>query len=419
MIREKLASFFNFGDKVLRTDTRYITKGGFWLTLSQILAMFAGFFLSLAFANLFSKENFGNYKFIISMVGVLGIFSLTEMGTAITRSVAKGFGGALKKGFTTNLLWGTGILVGGLGLAVYYFINENYVLSISFVLAAIFLPLTSSASLYNAFLLGKKDFKRMTLYSALRNILPAACLIATLFLTDNLILIMLVYFVSSAVVAFFLYQRTTHVHRSENQEIDPEQTTYSKHLSLIEIIAQASNHIDKILIFHYLGAAPLAIYAFAIAPVEQLQGGKKILSSLILPKISERSFEELQKSGPRKALLLIVYALGIAGIYSLIAPYFYGFFYPQYVDSVIYSQIYSLTLLAVAGMVFDSILVAHGKTKELYTHRTTVSVVKIGLFVVLLPFLGLMGLVISHVITRSFAGILAYYFVKHPYKTQS
>ena len=180
------------------------------------------------------------------------------------------------------------------------------------------------------------------------------------------------------------------------------------------IVGQITNHLDKILIFHFLGAVPLAIYAFAIAPVNQLQAGKKILSKLVLPKLSERSFEELQKSTPRKALLLTVYALVLAGVYVLLAPYFYKFLFPQYLDSVFYSQIYSLTLLAISGTMFNETLVAHKKKKELYLHRIIVPTVQIVLFFILLPLFGLMGLIVTHVITRSFSGILGYYFVKHP-----
>lgn len=417
MIRQKIASVFNTGDRMLKTDTRYLTKGGFWLSVGQVVAMFSGLFLSLAFAHLFSKESFGTYKFVLSIVGVISIFSLSEMTTAVTRAVARGFDGALRQGFRSNLKWSVGIFITGIAVAGYYYINANYTLSISFVLAAIFLPITASAGLHGAYLLGKKDFRRITYYGMLRNIAPAAALILTLFLTSNLVAIMVVYFVSAALTALFLYYWTLSAYKKENQKNDPELTSYSTHLSIMGVIGQVASSLDKILIFHYLGAVPLAIYAFAIAPVEQLQGGKKILSALVLPKISERSFEELQASGPRKALLLGFYALVLAGVYAFFAPYFYKFLYPQYLDSVFYSQVYSLTLIAVVGTIFESSLVTHNKTKELYLLRTIVPVVKIILFLILLPLYGLMGLIVTHVFIRTFSSALSYYFVTFPYKS--
>src|SRR3990172_6841992 len=83
----------------LKTDMVYLTKGGFWLSLGHGVAMLAGFFISIAFANLFPKESFGTYKFILSMVAMLGAFSLTGIGVAITQAVARGNGGSLRRGF--------------------------------------------------------------------------------------------------------------------------------------------------------------------------------------------------------------------------------------------------------------------------------------------------------------------------------
>lgn len=411
-----LYPWFKFAEKYLKTDTIYLAKGGFWLVVSQILAMAAGFAISLAFSHYFPKEGFGTYKFILSVVGILGVFSLTQMGPAITRAVARGFDGSLTKGFKINLKWSMGVLLGGLGLAVYYFLNGNPVLSLSFLLAGILLPLTSSAALYDAFLHGKKDFKTSTFFGFIRNTVPALLIVVTVLLTDNVLILMTVYFVVGAGVALTIYTLVKHKYRNASNAVDPELSSYGKHLSAMEVIGLIAGNLDKILIFHYLGAAPLAIYAFAIAPVEQLQGGKKILSALIFPKLSERPFEELQKSGPRKALLLTAYALALSGTYMLFAPYFYGFFFPQYVEAIVYSQVYSLTLLAVSGTIFDSTLVAHKKTKELYVHRISIPVIKIGLFIILLPIYGIMGLIVSHVIVRISSGVLGYYLVKHPFK---
>jgi len=415
--QNKIYQILRGSEDFFKTDMIYLTKSGSWLSLSQGIAMLAGFFISIAFANLFPKESFGTYKFILSMVAILGLFSLTGIGTAVTQAVARDNGGSLRQGFRINLKWSIGVVLGGLGFSIYYYINGNTLLAFSFLLAGLLSPLTASASLYGAYLMGKKDFRRSAFYSIIRNTVPALALILALFLTKSLGIIIVVYFVVGALVPLFLYYITKRAYQNENKKEDPEIVSYSGHLSVMSLIGNIANFLDKILIFHYLGAVPLAIYAFAIAPVEQLQGGKKILATLIMPKISQRPFEELQKSGPRKALLLTVYALGLAFLWVIFAPYFYKFFFPQYLDSVFYSQIYSFTLLAVSGTIFNETLIAHKKQRELYLHRTIVPIVQIVLFFILLPLYGLMGLVITHVIMRSFSGILGYYFVKHPINT--
>ena len=409
--------WFHWGEKYLKTDLVYLSRGGFWLSIGQGVAMLSGFFLSTAFANLLPKESFGTYKFILSGVAILGIFSFTGLNTSIVQSVTRGFGGSLRQGFRLNLKWGIGVFIGGLALSIYYYVNGNTLLSFSFLLAGALSPFTASASLYGAYLLGKRDFKRGSLYGMIRNITPAIAIILTLIISQSLPIIITVYFFIGAIVPLFLYWRTLRAYQKENKKKDPGLLSYSGHLSAMDIIGNIAHHLDKILIFHYLGAAPLAFYAFAIAPVEQLQGGKKILSTLILPKVSGRPFEELQKSAPRKALLLTIYALALAGVYVLLAPYFYKLFFPQYLDSVFYSQVYSLTLLAISGTVFNEALAAHKKKKELYLYRTITPVIQIVLFFILLPKFGLMGLIVTHVIARSFNGLLGYYFVARPFKS--
>ncbi|MDO8589666.1 MAG: oligosaccharide flippase family protein [bacterium] len=417
-LRNESYRLLRWSESFFKTDINYLARGGFWLSMSQGVAMIAGFLISIAFANLFTKESFGTYKFIISMAGIIGVFSLTEIGTSVTQAVARDFGGSLRQGFRVNLKWSIGMFLSGLALGIYYYLNDNMLLSFSFLLAGIFSPVTASASLYANYILGKKDFRRNSFYAMTRNAAPALALILTLVLTRSLPAIIVVYFFSGTIVTLFLYHRTLRAYAHENNKEDPELSSYSKHLSAMEVIGNVSGYLDKILIFHYLGAIPLAVYAFAIAPVEQLQSGKKILSTLILPKLSGRSYEELRESAPRKAIILTFYALLLALVWILLSPYFYRFLYPQYLDAVFYSQVYSLTLLAISGTIFDYMLVAHKKKKELYLHRTIIPILKIALFVILLPLFGLMGLIVAHVITRSFGSLLLYYLVKHPFKSQ-
>ncbi len=415
-LKNKAYQGLRSSESFFKTDMVYATKGGSWLTFGHGIAMLSGFILSIAFANLFPKESFGNYKFILSMVGIVGAFSLTGMGTAIVQSVARNFN-TLRQGFRINLRWSVGIFIGGVALSIYYYVNSNFLLSLAFLLAGILQPIISSANLYTSYLLGKKDFKRSSLYGMVHNIVPSASIIITLLLTNSLYVIVTVYFVVGTLVSLFLYYKTNKAYQKEKIREDPSGLlSYSGHLSAMGIIGQVASFLDKILIFHYLGAAPLAIYAFAIAPVEQLQGGKKIFGALMIPKLSQRSFEELQRSTPRKAVILTVYAIGLIIIYVIVAPYFYKLLYPQYLDSVFYSQIYSLTLLAISGTVFNETLVAHKKTKELYIYRTTIPLVTIALFIILLPTYGLMGLIVSHITIRCLSTVLGCYLVMHPFK---
>ncbi|MDO8407900.1 MAG: oligosaccharide flippase family protein [bacterium] len=416
-MKDRFLSLLRSSERYTHVDMVYLARGGSWMSGGQAINMLIGFLMSLAFANLLPKESFGTYKFILSTVALIGVFSFLDIGTAVTQAVAHGFGHSLKQGFRANMKWSIGVSIGGFALGAYYYLQGNALLSFSFFLVGVLVPLTASASLYGAYLLGKKDFKRSTLYGVIRNVLPAAALILTLFLTQSLWVIITVYFLSVALVSLVLYRATARAYARENAREDPGLISYAGHLGVMGIIGQVAGNLDKILIYHYLGAAPLAIYAFAIAPVEQLQSGKKILNALIFTKLSERPFEELQKSALRRTIMLAAYAAILIGIYVSLIPYFYKFFYPQYLDSVFYSQIYVLTLFGVIGSVLESHLVAHKKKKELYVSRTVIPLTQIALFFILIPSFGLMGLVMTQVATRFLSGFLSYYLVRHPFKS--
>ncbi|HEX9608834.1 MAG TPA: oligosaccharide flippase family protein, partial [Candidatus Paceibacterota bacterium] len=83
-------------ERYTKTDMVYLTKGGIWLSISQGVAMVTGLLVAIAFANLLTPETFGTYKFVLSLAGIIGAFSLTGMSTALIRSVANGQEGALE-----------------------------------------------------------------------------------------------------------------------------------------------------------------------------------------------------------------------------------------------------------------------------------------------------------------------------------
>ena len=84
--KNKIYKALRWSEKYTKTDMLYLAKSGSWLSFGHGFAMLSGFFMSLAFANLFPRESFGTYKFVLSMAGILGAFSLTGMGTAVTQA---------------------------------------------------------------------------------------------------------------------------------------------------------------------------------------------------------------------------------------------------------------------------------------------------------------------------------------------
>src|SRR3989344_386143 len=386
-------------ESFFKTDMVYLTKGGFWLTLGYIVSGLTGLALSVGFANLVPKEVFGHYKFILSLVGFIGAFSLIGMGTAVTQAVSRGFEGALKDGIKTSFKWGAVPASISIIGSVYYLINGNVPLAISLLVAGLLSPVIAAVALYGSFISGKQDFKTGTIYSSLRSVITVLFMLAVMLFFRNEILIVAAYFLSIALMVLFLYWRTLKKYKP-NENKDPDTISYSKHLSAMNVVGTMAEYLDKILIFHFFGAAQLAIYSFAIAIPTQFRGFNKVLSALIFPKLSNTPIHVLQKSIPGKAFLMLCLAM-VGGIaYFFVSPYIYEIFFPQYLESIIYSQVYALTFLVIPAMFFNQALLAHMRKRELYITKVSMPIIKIVMLIILIPVLGIWGAIISLLTTQ-------------------
>ena len=166
---------------VLKIDLSYILRGGSWLTLGQVTSALIAFFLSIAFARLVPKEIYGEYKYILSLTGVLSIFSLSGMTVAVTRATSTGFEGTISAVLKRALRWNSILLPVSLIVACYYYLAGNYSLAISFTIFGLASPFISSFNIYEGFLVGKKDFKRSVIAGACISLTVALGLLAAMF----------------------------------------------------------------------------------------------------------------------------------------------------------------------------------------------------------------------------------------------
>ena len=400
-----LYQFLRKTQKYTKTDNVYLAKGGFWLTAGQIISASAGFLLAIAFANLLDPTTYGNYKYILSLMGILGIFCLPGIGTAITQAVARGLEGDFTKGFKLKLKWGLLGSLSAICLGIYYWIQGNTNLPIPLFLIAIFLPLMQASQIYGSLLIGRKFFSSQARYSSISRILSVSAIIIALFLTKNLTWLIAIYLISNTALNLFFYLLVKSKFKP-NKKQDSETLAYGKHLSLMGVIGIIANSIDKILIFHYLGAIDLAIYAFAIAPPEQIKGVFKNIHSLAFPKFSQRTTKEIKKTIFKKMAKFFLILLPIVGFYILIAPFIYKIFFPQYLDSIFYSQIFALSLLSSPAVLATSALQSQKAQKTLYQLNICVPAIQIIILFISIYFWGLFGLIIGKIIARFLSALI-------------
>lgn len=411
-VRQKVYTLLRKSEKYTKTDMVYLAKGGSWLMSGQFITTIFSLILSVAFANLLPKEVFGNYKFILSLAGIISAFTLTGIGTAVIQSVARGYEGALKTGFWIQLKWSIFIILASLTGAIYYFLNDNNLTAISLLVIGSTYPIITSSSLYSGFLTGKKNFKLIALLNIFRNVLPVILLLITVFLTQDTLVIIFVYFISNTLASIYSYLIVIKKYKPK-QKTDKEMVSYGKHLSIINIISAVAMQIDKILVFHFLGAAQLAIYAFAIMIPNHIHGLFKNISVLAFPRFSQQNKFELKKSLPSKTFKLFIFSLLISILYIIFSPFIFKLIFPLYLDSIIYTQFFAINIILTGGLLISSTFIQSQKLiKETYIISIFKNILKISLLYFLIPVYGIIGAILGILIPRFISLFLSFALIK-------
>lgn len=411
-LRQKAYNLLRWSERYTQTDMIYLAKGGFWLTFGQTITVVASFAVSVAFANLFPAYTYGSYQFILSVIGILSVFSLSGLNTSAIRAVAKKFEGVILPMFKTKLHWSTYGSIAAAAVGFYYIYNGNNSFGISFLLAAAFLPFFYSLGISSSLLKGKRLFYEDAKYGTISQISVSAAIISVLFLTDNLVVVIATYFIGWCLARIIVFRKTLERFK-ENDEVDDLSEKYGKHLSVMGVINTVADNLDKILIFQMLGPIQVAIYSFAIAPVMQLKGVMKNIHVLALPKLSQRPDLEIRKSVLKRSMLMLALSIPVATIYALAAPYLFNIFFPAYQESILVSQFFSTSIIfAAMGLIPATTLEARMEVRKKYTLTVFSKVSKIVLMIGFTMLYGLYGLIAGLLINHFIVAVFAIYLAR-------
>lgn len=399
-LKNKTYKLLRWSEKYTKTDMVYLATGGFWLILGQILSSASSFLLAIAFANLLPKETYGNYKYILSLVGMLSILTLPGINTAVVRSIAKGYEGSFFPALKTKIKWGAIGSLAGLSVAIYYFIVPQYELAISMLIVSAFIPFTEGLVLYQSFLNGRKMVKILTKYITSVKIVSLIALVVSIYISDNLYIILIAFFLPITLMRLFFILKIKN-NFSLNNKTDGNTVKYGKSLSWINVISIIGGQIDKVLIFNYLGAMELAVYSLAIAPLEQIKSLFKNITVLTLPKFSEQSVKNINKKAIlSKIAKLSILIILITIIYIILAPFVFKIVFPKYPEAVFYSQIFSISLISISLFIIISFFESQKMTKEIYTFNILSNIIMIATLFIFVFYFGLLGAIIARVISR-------------------
>jgi O-antigen/teichoic acid export membrane protein len=409
-LKEKIYRFLRWLQNYTKTDMVYVVENSFWWILGRVFSFLASFLILMVFARFATKEVYGAYQYIISMAAMIGLILLPGLDTALIRSIAQ------KKEKTfflcekEKLKFGIISFLTFFSISLWYFLNKNFELALSFLFAGIFLPPLAIFSLYLAFWQGRKRFDLQNKYFVFHNLLAALILILFIILKPKITYIIFGYFFAFTFSTFLFWLLTRKRINRETEE-DKETISFGKHITLMAIPGSIAGQIDNVILWQFTGPVQVAIYAYALRLVERVSELIPF-QALAFPKMSEKNLKEdrVKKSIFDKFLKLFWFSIPFTIFYILFCPIFFKIFFPAYKESIIYSQILALTLIFSPFSFLSTAFLAEAKKMELYILNFAPQILKIVLFFILIPLFGIWGGVYSILISQIFFSALTLYF---------
>jgi O-antigen/teichoic acid export membrane protein len=388
-------------ERVTKTDMRYLVSGGFWLTLDEVAGGLVALGLSIAFAHYLPKDVYGTYRYFIALYWTLTAFTMTGLPAAISRAVARGYEGTFRASFVWSVRWALPLSAVALAASTYYLIHGNTDLGFGLIVIAILGPLMQSAYLWGAYCVGKKQFKALALWGIFFFLFPACTVLATMYFIKNPVALLAGYLggtvIAGFTIAWLILKRTR-----PNRDIDAEFKTLGWHFSAMNLLNTISQQVDKLVVFHYLGAVELAVYSLATALPEQIKNTLGGVSTLALPKFIERPFREIQKNFWNRLWSYTAMLALLAVVYIFIAPFAFDILFPAYHEAIWFSQLYALSLIPIGNTLPVTVLQAHKANRELYILNVLSPVFQILTLIFLTAAYGLLGTVIARIAGRVF-----------------
>ncbi len=395
-LKDKAKKLLLWSQQYTRLDMFYMASSGFWTTATFGITSVLSIALTFVFANFLPKETYGLYKYIMSLSGALAFLTFSGMNTAVTQAVAHGHDGILPYALKFQLKWNMLFLAVSYVVGGYYFIHGNHVLALSLLILGTTFPFLSAFNTYGAFIIGKKDFKRLSAWSVVASAIYNVAMIGAILYFKNIVLLVLVYALSNMLPQIYFYLKTLKLYKPISQEPKQEKELlrYGAHLSFINIFSNLSQYVDKIVIFHFLGAIQLAVYGLALAIPERMRGYVKSYGSIILPKLSSKTIEDIIPVFYKRSFQGLLVGALASFAYILIAPFAFHLLLPKYLDSIRYSQVISLSLMIVVPASYmGSVFHSQKMLKTIYLSSTVAHISRIVAFILFGYLWGVWGVI--------------------------
>ena len=187
-------------------DLPYYIENGFWVLLNQFVLIISNLLLSIIMARYLSKECYGQYQFVLSVLAIVSIFSIPGLNTSVMRSVAKGMDGSYIHAVKHSFRWSfIGIPVLWT-IAIVFNLRGDITISIALFISSLFFPILYTFNLWQFFYNGKSYFGLAATNSIIQAFFKTALLLVlAIYFSNNVYYILLGYLGGTSGFHLFWY----------------------------------------------------------------------------------------------------------------------------------------------------------------------------------------------------------------------
>lgn len=401
-----------------KIDAHYFAKNSFLILVGQAVGFLRGIVSGYLVARFFEQTMYGQYQFMLSVMGSIAMFGIPGMATPVARAWSK------NEPFDINAITRHQLLVGSIGSLILlgaipflgaYGKAELWPL---FVAAAIIFTVPSIAMVrFGSYTVGKPRFDIALRANIAWSAVSIVLTLLIILFRQSALLVLVVATLTPPVV--YLWMSRNFI---PPESKDPEDTkkiiSFAWRLTFASLPADLVWYLDKLMISSFFGLNQLAVFSVALIIPEQVKLFTKQFFPVAFSKQASIADNLATRRKMTHAVLVgtVVFALGSVA-YALLSPFLMAVLFPKY-DSAqlaLLTSVAAITVVTNPASLFAQYLEAQGMLRETRIAQWTAA----GLFalslVTLIPTMGLLGAVLARGIFRiAYVGISWWFVHRSP-----
>ena len=308
-----------------------------WAVLASLCAGLSNYLIIILLSQYYGLATGGEFRLLLSIVGLLSLFTLAEADKVVIRHLVRGKQGVVRPLVISRMQFSLlGTVIGVITAALFY--HEGQEIWLSILVASLLLPLAFPTDLYAQIVQSRNNFRKAAIQSFIKyTILTLLAFFAGIWSVAISTFVGVYYLCLTAINTILLLRQPETFEPSSAEA--PLYRRESLQLSVAGLSPVVLQHSDKLLISYFLGFEKLALYTIGISTGRLISNAVKPILTVYFPVLVKERFSF--------GLLLAVFgALTVAGI-GAVWPLSYYF---SDVLGAEYAEAYPLAAIIMAGL---------------------------------------------------------------------